>query len=126
MLQVLGGTEDKYGVDRFLNYCGSKYHSPRNFIAPPERKIANPAKACEYRSSLCKGNLDKPYDDARTIASMVAIVVSPKTDATRATLSMLFLAAGYMIKGIRGSQGPKTNIVNKTHGVIPIDFESWR
>jgi hypothetical protein len=56
--------------------------------------------------------------------NMVPIVVNPKIEATKTTLSILFLAAGYIIRGISGSHGPKTNTVNSTHGVKPPNFES--
>ena len=49
--------------------------------------------------------------------NIVAIVTNPKMEATIATLIISFLAAGYITRGINGSQGPKTNIVNRTHGV---------
>ncbi len=93
-------------------------------MAPPERKIANPAKAWEYLSSLRKDNLDRPYDEIKTIDSMVPMVTNPKTEATMATLSILFVAAGYIMRGIRGSHGPKTNTVNRTHGVRLATFIS--
>ncbi len=54
---------------------------------------------------------------------MVEIVINPKIEATIATSIMLCLAAGYIIRGINGSQGPKTNIVKRTQGVRLTDFE---
>ena len=54
--------------------------------------------------------------------SMVEIVITPKIEATSTTFNMLFLAAGYIIRGINGSQGPKTNIVKSTQGVRLVDF----
>lgn len=52
-----------------------------------------------------------------TAASIVEMVTTPNTAATIATEAILPFAAGYMIRGIRGSQGPKTKIVNRIHGV---------
>ena len=49
--------------------------------------------------------------------NIVAIVVNPKMEATMATLIILFVAAGYITRGINGSQGPKTNMINRTQGV---------
>ena len=49
--------------------------------------------------------------------NIVAIVTNPKMEATMATLIISFLAAGYITRGINGSQGPRTKMVNRTHGV---------
>ena len=54
--------------------------------------------------------------------SMVEIVTTPKIEATSTTSIILCLAAGYIIRGISGSQGPKTNIVKSTQGVRLVDF----
>ena len=93
-------------------------------MAPPERKIARPARACEYRSSLPNGSLDSPAEEAQTIVIIVPTVVRANTDATRATAVILPLAAGYMMRGISGSQGPNTNIVKRIYGVRDNAFES--
>lgn len=100
-----------------------RVYSPRNLIAPPERKIARPARACEYRSSLRNGSFESPRNEAQTMASMVPMVVRPNIEATSATVHMLPLAAGYMMSGISGSQGPNTNIVKRIHGVKETVFE---
>lgn len=98
-------------------HAAVRSYNPRNVTAPPEAKMANPARAWLYFSSLCTGNRDTPREVAMTTASMVAIVVSPKTEATIATLPISDRAAGYIRRGISGSQGPKTNMMKRTHGV---------
>jgi len=58
------------------------------------------------------------------MASMVDIVAKPKTDETRMTPEILCFAAGYMTNGMRGSHGPKTNMVNRIQGVRLV-FLPW-
>ena len=59
----------------------------------------------------------------KTMVIMVPIVITPKIEATTATCIIFCLAAGYIISGISGSQGPKTNIVKRIQGVRLTDFE---
>jgi hypothetical protein len=92
-------------------------------MAPPQRRIAKPARPWEYLPSLASGSFDKPYNEARTIHSMLAIVTKPKTDATRPTPIILLSAAGYIRRGISGSQGPNRNTMKRIHGVKLPDFE---
>jgi hypothetical protein len=49
------------------------------------------------------------------------MVVRPKIVATSTIAPTLDFAAGYMIKGMRGSQGPNTKIVKRTQGVSVSD-----
>jgi len=62
-------------------------------------------------------------DEAKTIHSIVEIVVSPKINATITTVIISPLAAGYITRGINGSQGPNINIVKRIHGVKLPDLE---
>jgi len=55
---------------------------------------------------------------------MVAIVARLKIAATTTTPPGLSLAAGNMSSGIRGSQGPKTKIRKRIHGVMFAAFGS--
>ena len=59
-----------------------------------------------------------PNADIKTMAIMVDSVAAAKTVVTAARPQRLPCAAGYMSKGISGSQGPKTKITNNTHGVM--------
>ena len=54
---------------------------------------------------------------------MVEIVVSPKIKVTITTVIISPLAAGYITRGINGSQGPNINIVKRIHGVKLPDLE---
>jgi hypothetical protein len=56
-----------------------------------------------------------------THPTIVAMVVRPKIVATSTIAPTLDFAAGYMIKGMRGSQGPNTKIVKRTQGVSVSD-----
>ena len=58
-----------------------------------------------------------PKADIITILIMVVIVTTPNTEVTAISPHGLFFAAGYINKGINGSQGPKTKTVKSTHGV---------
>ena len=55
---------------------------------------------------------------------IVKIVTTPKMAVTITRLHKLPMAAGYISRGISGSQGPKINIVKRTHGVM-LFFPSW-
>ena len=79
--------------------------------------MVSPARAWEYLSACGKAILDSPKYAAMTQASIVVMVTTPKTIATATIANTLDLAAGYMMSGISGSQGPKTKMINKTHGV---------
>jgi hypothetical protein len=48
----------------------------------------------------------------------VAMVMLLKINTTASNPVKLFFAVGYMSKGINGSQGPNTKIVNSIQGVI--------
>ncbi len=84
----------------------------------PQIKIVKPAIACIYRWRNFIGNIFKPNKGSSTMAIIVRIVVRLKTITTKTTPEVLCLAAGNISKGIKGSQGPNTNIVNNIHGVI--------
>ena len=45
------------------------------------------------------------------------MVVTPNADATIATPKKLPFAAGYITRGMSGSQGPNTNIMKRIQGV---------
>jgi len=59
------------------------------------------------------------------MSTMVAMVVNPKISATIATVSILPLAAGYITRGIKGSQGPNTNMMKRIYGVKSFNFVAW-
>ncbi len=71
-----------------------------------------------YLSSRAVGTRLIPKVETRTIPSIVMIVIPPKIPATSTKAKRLLFAAGYISMGINGSQGPRTNIVKSTHGVI--------
>lgn len=102
-----------------------KPYSGRNFIASPQSKMASPADACEYLPSFSVDNFESPMCDSSTIVIIVAIVTSPNAEVTITTPHPLFLAAGYITRGIKGSQGPNTNIVNRIHGVMSCALVTW-
>ncbi len=82
--------------------------------------------ACSQRPSLGSLRLRSPTVVTVTAANIVNSVTVPKTAATAITSAGLCCAAGYMNSGINASHGPKTKIMNMTHGVI--DFRegtSW-
>ena len=67
-----------------------------------------------------------PQEAAAIITNMVKIVVTPKASVTKATPPMLCLAAGYINRGMRGSQGPNTKMVNRIQGVsVDLVFSPW-
>ena len=74
--------------------------------------------ACVYFSIFPKDINLIPFEASRTMPSIVEMVITEKTIITKIKPTVLCLAAGYISIGIKGSQGPKTKIVNKTHGVI--------
>ena len=79
--------------------------------------MVRPARAWEYRSNPMRRIFESPNSDAKTTPSIVAMVTMPNMDETRITSKIFPFAAGYIRSGIKGSQGPKTKIVNKTQGV---------
>ena len=79
--------------------------------------MTNPARAWLNRSSLPNGKKLKPAWPSKTTVSIVVMVTNPKTVATITVPDSDSRAAGYISSGIKGSQGPKTKIVNSTHGV---------
>ncbi len=95
-------------------------------IAKPEKQIVPPASACVYRSNLPNLANPIPHEDRSTIANIVVNVVNVNTVTTRSIPEKLLLAAGYINNGIKGSHGPRTKIVNNTHGVrsLALDFLS--
>ncbi len=58
---------------------------------------------------------------------IVIMVVVAKTAVKDTNPVRLLLAAGYINRGIRGSHGPKRNIVNSIHGVMfcCCPFATW-
>jgi len=89
-------------------------------------KIMAPARAWAYRSSF--PNLIKltPHEETAIIVSMVRIVAKPNVTVTKTTPPTLCFAAGYMIRGIKGSHGPKIKIVKRIQGVMLAFFLcSW-
>jgi len=87
-------------------------------MARPQRRMVPPAIAWVNLSSLLNLTTWTPLTANRTITIIVEIVVIPKTAVTRSIPNRLSSAAGYISNGINGSQGPKTNMVNSTQGVI--------
>ena len=79
-----------------------------------------------YRSSRPIGRRFAPKERSITILSIVTIVTTPKTPATSTRPKVLLFAAGYISKGIKGSQGPNTKIVKSIHGVRFFDFSPDR
>ncbi len=79
--------------------------------------IVAPAKAWAYRSSRPIGRRFVPRDKSITIPSIVIIVTILKTKVTSIKPKILSFAAGYINKGISGSQGPKTKMVKSIQGV---------
>lgn len=65
-----------------------------------------------------------PYRSSSTDTSIVEIVQILKTPATATIAHGVCTAAGYISSGINGSQGPNTNMMNSTHGVIDA-LVSW-
>jgi hypothetical protein len=63
-------------------------------------------------------NFFSPNLKARTTDIMVPIVTTEKSTDTIIVPDKLSWAAGYINKGIRGSQGPKTNIIKSIQGVV--------
>ena len=87
-------------------------------MAIPLSRMVAPAMACVNRSIFPSLTNFRPYEASRTSPSMVSMVTTPKTMDTWATPQELFWAAGYIKIGIRGSQGPRKNMVNSIQGVI--------
>ena len=77
-----------------------------------------PARRLLYFSNGFSFILFNPNLKARTIDIIVTIVTIEKRIETRTAPEILFSAAGYITIGIKGSQGPKTNIRNRIHGVV--------
>jgi hypothetical protein len=92
-------------------------YKPKNIIATPLKKTKPPAIAWVYLSIFFIGRNSIPRSTASTTASIVPIVTREKTIVTTTNPKVLSVAAGYIKIGIKGSHGPKTNIVNNTHGV---------
>ena len=101
----------------FFYRIPQKNYNPINSIPTPQIKIVKPATACMYLSRNFIGSIFNPNKGSRTMAIMVDIVVILNTAATVTTPRVLCLAAGNINNGIKGSQGPKTNIVNNIQGV---------
>ncbi len=79
--------------------------------------IVAPARACVYRSNRPIGRRFAPKDKNMTILSIVIIVTTLNTMVTSTKPKILLFAAGYISKGIKGSQGPKIKIVKSIQGV---------
>lgn len=86
--------------------------------------IIAPAIAWVYLSIFSDGMILNPKYEISTMPSMVSIVIPPKITVTSDRAKRLFFAAGYMSMGINGSQGPRIKIINSTHGVIFLLFDS--
>ncbi len=78
--------------------------------------------AWTYLSRRLRRRRLTPQEETAIIVSIVNIVVKPKTDATRMTPEILCFTAGNMTNGIRGSQGPNTNMVKSIQGVKLASF----
>ena len=76
-----------------------------------------PAIRCEYRCACFRGMKLIPALASITIAIIVDIVVIPKTAVMNIRPETLCSAAGDIKIGIKGSQGPKMKMINRTHGV---------
>ena len=87
-------------------------------MARPHRKMLVPAIRCEKRWTFFRGSRLMPALAKRTAASIVEMVIAPKTPVTSNKPERLFSAAGYIRSGIKGSHGPKIKIANKTQGVM--------
>jgi len=85
-------------------------------------KIMAPAIAWTYLSKRPKRRKLAPQEETAIMASIVNIVARPKAVATTITPEILCLRAGYMTRGIRGSQGPKTKMTKSIQGVRPAFF----
>ena len=90
--------------------------SKPSVISTPQARIAAPATAWEYRSSPRAGTSAAPPRSTTTATAIVAVVAVANARATAATAHQFILAAGYMSSGISGSQGPKANTRNSSHG----------
>jgi len=77
-------------------------------MANPHRKIIAPAAACIHRSRTPNRAIRSPADPNPTTANIVPIVAKANTTAIRMTVRAFNRAAGYIRRGMRGSQGPKT------------------
>lgn len=98
------------------------YYSPSNATPRPQAKTVLPAAACPKRSKRLKFSFFKPCTDAKTTTIIVNTVTRPNTALTMRTPLRLSRAAGYINRGISGSQGPNTKMMKITQGVS--DFES--
>ena len=94
-----------------------------SLMAAPHKATTKPAAMWPYRSTRRNEACVSPTHATTTIAVMVDSVVTVKTNATNPTLHQLNSAAGNM-RGINGSHGPKTKMVNRIHGVIEATFSS--
>jgi hypothetical protein len=88
--------------------------------------IMAPAIAWTYLSKRPSRRKLAPQEETAIITSMVNIVARPKDEATNITPEILCFIAGYMTRGIRGSQGPKTKMTKSIQGVrLAFFFWLW-
>jgi hypothetical protein len=95
-------------------------HNPKILMLNPEIAMSNPASAWMYLSIKSSFTLMIPKEVPITTPSIVRIVVTPNARDTSNTSIQFPCAAGYIKRGISGSHGPSTNIINKTHGVYDL------
>jgi len=79
-----------------------------------------------YRSNFPTGIKLTPNADISTIPIMVIIVMTEKAAVTNIRFHRLPRAAGYINRGISGSQGPKTKMVKSIQGVIAVSYTHLR
>lgn len=68
------------------------------------------------RCTFAIGRKLTPAFARRTAPNIVAMVMTANTDVTTTRPKILLCAAGYISSGIKGSQGPKTKMINRVHG----------
>ncbi len=68
------------------------------------------------RCTFASGRKLTPALARRTAPNIVAMVMTANTLVTTARSKKPLSAAGYMRIGIKGSQGPKTKMINRVHG----------
>ena len=86
-----------------------------------DRHQAKELQRLEAKLDVLAGSL------SLTVEQLAAggIAANSKAADTSSMPAMLWLAAGYMINGIKGSQGPSTKRVNRIQGVRFWDFRAW-
>ena len=95
---------------------------PKVRIRMPHKVMAVPAKACVYFSKPLKETLAKPLIPMSVKADIVRMVVKENIRVTPTKATVFSVAAGNINKGIKGSQGPKTNRINRLQIVLRLFF----